>query len=262
MEIIVGVSNCEPVFSRLMENRIKNTRNSKFSVYKTHLGNYIRVTWNDMADAFLLSDIFADIIIESLQVRYLSSLFGGKFSYIPIGDQGEILVMAVKKLWYASSGAEHLEQVKKNVSTRVASCLFENKGGILSLDGVMRFRMKDYVKRWEKVFVECVENFYIQRERNEFIKLLRYFVCMRESKLGTVHLRAGKDGEINIFDDGGKRVEVQIGDDIPIESKTEDVLLSRLIVICPEQIIIEPPINVTLENLIRQVFVGRVKSEV
>ncbi len=260
MEIIVGVSGCEHMLSKLLENRIgkQRAKGKGFLVEKTSERNYVLVRWEDTACAFDLCDILADIIIESLQVRYLNSLFLERYSYVPVCDQGEILIMAVKKLWYGASGAEHLEQVKRNVSNRVAACLFENRGGILSLDGVMRFRMKDYIKKWDMAFDDCVQAYYHEREKKEFIKLLRYFVCMRDSKLKTVHLRAGRDGEVNIYDEWGKRVEVQIGDDLPMDSKTEDVLLSRLIVICPEQIFIDQHLNSTLEQLIRQVFVGRV----
>ncbi len=263
LEIIVGVSGCEPMFGRLIENRISGCairEKSSLKVKKTG-GNYVKVSWKDKSDAFILCDVFADIIIESLQVRYLSSLFKSEYEYIPVSEQGEILILAVKKLWYGNTGSEHLGHVKCNVSARIACCLFENPCGILSLDGIMRFRMQDYIETWNRVFHECVEHYYAECEKKEFIKLLRYYVCMRESKLSVVHLKTDSAGETTIFDDTGRRVEVTISGEAPFQVNTEDMLLSKLIVICPEQIVIDSHMNGTLEQLIKQVFVGRVRSD-
>lgn len=115
--------------------------------------------------------------------------------------------------------------------------------GHVHMDGFIRFRMQDYLKHLGEAADAAVEEFMMEKEYNEFIRLLRYFLEIQESRLPVVHvfLRAG--GHFQLFDDRGRPVTNEIvegftKDLVDNDISYEDLLISALITIAPEQVVI------------------------
>ena len=56
------------------------------------------------------------------------------------------------------------------------------------MEGFIRFRLKDYIEELKYIIDGSVDELLIDREYNEFIKLLRYFVEIQEPKVEEVHV--------------------------------------------------------------------------
>ena len=217
---------------------------------------------------FLVCDVLADIIIENIQIRYMINVLKNNYFYVPERDQCGILITTLKRVWYADKGAEYLDMIKKDVSNRIAVCMLEPERHTITLDGIIHFRMKDYMEEWLSALDSCVDEYILKHEQQEFIKLLRYFVSMREPQKKIVYVNYEQEGgEYTVSDENGKKLACNVPAlDRPkdINITKEDILLSRLINISPEVIVL---VNTKefgdqkLVELLRQVFVGRVRSD-
>ncbi len=74
---------------------------------------------------------------------------------------------------------------RRNVIVRKLMDYFENTDSLI-LDGFVNFRLKDYMKDLEEIVDKAVDDFLMEREYKEFIRLLRYFVDIQEPKISTL----------------------------------------------------------------------------
>lgn len=262
MEYLVGVSNKDVKVRPLIENRLPTASRlcGQIKILQDY-ENYVEIEFYSREQLFELADILADIVMENLQIRFIMREIATGYCYVAEKDQCEILVNTLKKLWY-EDGKGGLERMKKDISNRIAVCMLETKGHILSLDGVVRFRMQDCVEQWKDALELCVDDYLFESERKEFVKLLRYFVSMRDPAVKYVEIRLDQN-EYQLFDDSSSQVSVFLpgaqSTDLRGITK-EDLLLSRLINLSPEAIDVSGIEDEDLKDLIGQIFIGRIRG--
>lgn len=113
----------------------------------------------------------------------------------------------------------------------------------INLDGFILFRLKDYLLDLNEIIEEAAKDFLMDKEYNEFIKLLKYFVEIQESKFDIVHVVFDEEIKFKIYDqynglldnDCIKSVALELSGK---ELNPDDLLISALINIAPKQIII------------------------
>jgi putative sporulation protein YtxC len=123
-----------------------------------------------------------------------------------------------------------------------------------------------YINELNETIERALEIFIAEKEYNEFIKLLRYFVEIQECKIDTIHLCQGKDGRYMLYDENKKRITTEYFDELRSEIIDEtinydDLLISTLITISPRKITIhniESFKNRELLQTIMNVFIERV----
>ena len=64
---------------------------------------------------------------------------------------------------------------------KIKECLEENE--VINIKGFITFRMKELREDIECIIDKIVEDYMIEKEYKEFIKLLKYFVDILESKI-------------------------------------------------------------------------------
>ena len=142
---------------------------------------------------------------------------------------------------------------------------FENSNNII-LDGFVNFRLKEYMRDLEDVVDKGVDDFLMDREYREFIRLLRYFVDIQEPKLNTVHVIVGFDNKYTLLDDAKREItneciQEYVNEIAEGEINYDDLLVSSLITFAPRKIIIHCTgqfRNKELMETIKNVFLGRV----
>ena len=143
---------------------------------------------------------------------------------------------------------------------KIKECIEENEE--INIDGFIRFRSRELAKDIEAVVDKSIEKYMIDREYNEFIKLLKYFVEVQDSKIDELNLIIEPNGKYLIMDDKGKDIyEKFVGEmsDCKIGSgiNSEDVIISGLITSVPKKIIVhlkDNCINKDFLNTISKVF--------
>ncbi|MGL5615540.1 MAG: putative sporulation protein YtxC [Sarcina sp.] len=143
---------------------------------------------------------------------------------------------------------------------------FMMEEGVINIDGFIRFRLKTMKEKIETVVDKVVEIYMVEKEYNEFIKLLKYFVEIQESKMDVININIKNNGEYIVEDENGKNLFEEFIKDL-VENKdnqsinAEDVIISGLITNAPKHIYItnrEYCLNKEFLNTISEVFGERV----
>ncbi len=154
---------------------------------------------------------------------------------------------------------------KNEIIDKIVICLEENNE--VNIKGFLTFRMKEIAHDLESIIDKIVEKFMIEKEYNEFIKLLKYFVDVQESKIDQVNIMIDKNGDYLVKDELGNDILNNLINELydsRINSKvsSEDLIISGLITSAPKKIVIhcvENSRNKELIETIKNVFVERVE---
>jgi len=215
----------------------------------------------------LVSNALADYIIRQYEEKLISRIINGNYCYFNAVEKKEILNKALKIVRNEErTFLNTLFQIRRrNVIVRKLLDYFENTDSLI-LDGFVNFRLKDYIKDLEEIVDKAVDDFLMEREYKEFIRLLRYFVDIQEPKYDTIHVIAGFEGKYILLDEKKGEItneciqefvnEIQDG-----EINYDDLLVSTLITFAPRKIVIHCTGQIKNKELletIKNVFSGKV----
>ena len=131
----------------------------------------------------------------------------------------------------------------------------------LNLDGFFRFRLKDYYHELTESVEKAVNNFVMEKEYREFLRLLRYFVEVQEPKIEEVHVLFQTKQDFFILDEHFQPIKPGqlegILAQLDQEVEYEDWLLSALITIAPRRIVLHIVAPVEMVETIISVFENR-----
>jgi len=136
---------------------------------------------------------------------------------------------------------------------------------LINLEGFVRFRAKYYWQFLCETVDAAVDAYLIDREYQEFIKLLRYFVELQEPKIEMVNVIIDKPNKFEILDYQGKTIETNYLEGIILEIghnelDFEDLLISALITIAPARIVLHACPNHHIQQTILSIFGSRVHT--
>ena len=184
----------------------------------------------------MLCTLLADIIVENLQIRHMVRQLKSKYGFLSEKEQCDILVRALKRLWYGTSGQKNeVALCKLDVKQRLCEMLRQNHAKTMILEGFMRFRMKDYLETWEKELSWCVNDYLRKKEYAEFVEILRLFIKIRVPRIRQVHLCVDGDGDYLLLDDRLCLLQGRFNGE---RSDKDDALLSTLVNMAPLSIIV------------------------
>lgn len=134
----------------------------------------------------------------------------------------------------------------------------------LDLDGFITFRLKDYGLKLREIIDYAVEEFLLDKQYEDFIALLQYFVYFQEPLTPFIHVMHKQGSEFVILNEGLNQIEVSSGDVVmrlaDQELQMENMIVSTLISLSPERILLHTcePEALAIKT-IRQIFGDRVE---
>jgi len=228
-----------------------------------------RITDKKASEEFkhILSNALADIIIEHYEPKLIKKLAKGNFFYLNESERGSVINNAGKLLKEDKNIQPGIfyRATRKN---RIVKSIFEylDLEREFNIEGFVNFRLSSYINELSETLERALEIFVAEREYNEFIRLLRYFVEIQECKINAVHLFQAQDGRYMLFDEDKKHISSEYFDELKTEVLDEtinydDLLISTLITISPQKITIhniESFRNKELVQTIMNVFTDRI----
>ena len=153
---------------------------------------------------------------------------------------------------------------KNAIVKKIIACNEQNSE--FNINGFITFRMKELLVEFESIAEKVIEKYMAEKEYNEFIKLLKYFVEIQESKINEVNIIIKEQGQYIMLDDSGNNIlEFMLTDiyeaDYHGSISMEDVIISGLITNSPQRIIlhcVELCDNMEFVETIKNVFCDRV----
>lgn len=211
-------------------------------------------------------NLLADFILWKYEEKLISRIINSNYCYFNALDKKNILNFAIENIKSDKSIFSSLYHIRRrNIIIRKLNEYFDSADSMV-LDGFINFRLKDYMKELEEVVDKAVDDFLMEREYKEFIRLLKYFVEIQEPKLSMVHVLTRYDGKYMLLDENKNEIvnecikefahEVEEG-----EINHDDLLVSSLITLAPYRIIIHLTAkfkNKELLETIKSVFADKV----
>lgn len=213
-----------------------------------------------------VSDALANYIVDEYEERLILRIINSNYCYFNSVEKKEIQRIALGIIKNEERNfLNSLFQIRRrNIIVKKLLEYFEHSNSVI-LDGFVNFRLKDYVKDLEEIVDKAVDDFLMEREYKEFIRLLRYFVDIQEPKFNVIHIIAGYDNKYILLDENKQEITneclQEFMNDLPEgEINYDDLLVSSLITMAPRKLVIHGTKgfrNKELLETIKNVFWGK-----
>jgi putative sporulation protein YtxC len=208
-----------------------------------------------------------DIITNDLEQKIIRDIIKENFSYFNSRERETIQKYTARFLNYDDTIEKDntIQQLNKkmNITSKVIKYLeFNNQ---INIEGFIKFRLKDYLTELEDLVEKAVDEFLMEKEYREFIKLLKYFVEVQEPKRDIIHVLIKSKG-FKLLDEKLNCINGEFLNDFENESSEneinhDDLLISVLITIAPRKIIIHErnvKINQEVIETLKNIFDGKI----
>ncbi len=111
----------------------------------------------------------------------------------------------------------------------------------IDIDGFVKFRIKEFDRYIPQIVEIALDKYSIEKEQDELISILRYFINIQEEKLDLLKIYINKDGTVVFYDEDDNIIKQfkkqEVMDEILKNGmEYEDFLISSLLNICPQKI--------------------------
>lgn len=243
----------------IVENDIGNMHNIKCILRDSE--NDIKL-FDDYRDMFYLyaSNIIYDFISKEYELSLIDKIIKENYSYLNSEDLNEIKKRCMSVIM--GLGVFNAENIlttinRKNSMIKKIEEFLQESSEII-LDGFITFRLKEMNTELKVIVDGVVEEYVLEKEYSEFIKLLKYFVEIQESKYDLINIIINEKGEYIIEDEKGGNITKEFFEDFDIDNlkgeiNKHDMLISALITCAPKKIIVHGVENAQCEETIETI---------
>lgn len=192
-----------------------------------------------------IANVVADYIIHSKEAKILEKIIKQEYYYFNPKERKNILELSIKALneregFYLSTSIYQISK-KVRIIDKIVNYL-ENHNKLI-IDGFVIFRLKGYIEDLKEAVEAGIEDFMMEKEYNEFIRLLQYFVDVQEPQIQTLHIIVNDHEDYSLLDSNYKLIQNEYLEELSTEFldgeiKYEDLLISSLITMAPSKIYI------------------------
>ena len=217
-----------------------------------------------------VSNILYKIVIENYRQKEMFEFLIDNYFFL---KQNEIIEVEEKIINVLSLNEKvddeksiYCLNIVNSIIEKIRECISEKQE--INIDGFITFRMRKLREDIEKIIDKVVEKYMVDKEYEEFVKLLKYFVDIQECKIDEINIYIDERDNYIVKDGFGKDLYkdflVQLaGNASDLNINIEDILISGLITSSPRKITIYGTNNCTNKefiNTINNVFGDKVKS--
>lgn len=234
-------------------------KNINIAMAENDLGNmhYVKCILKDAEKDINLFEQFRELfyscssnaIYDYISHEYISEnidrLLDDNYNYLSENDLLEIKErchqVIVGNGIFSTQGLIYSISCKNNTLRKIDEFLSENTE--ILLDGFITFRLKDINNELSTLVEKLVEDYVVEKEYSEFIKLLKYFVDIQECKYDLLNIIINSNGDYIIEDGYQKDITKEFFEDFNMdcikgEVNKHDILVSTLISCAPNKIIV------------------------
>lgn len=176
-----------------------------------------------------IAEALASYIVDVLEKPLLDKLIKSTYSETSEKEQNMIYIKTLELIRIRNHQHSRDIRLKKIMAEKLVD--YFDKQWQINIEGFVRFRLQEYMTDLTSVMEEAKEEVVVEKEYNDFIKLLRYFVDIQEPKVTYAHLMKKK----------GKYILIDSNDDIIAEEACGDLngcdaIISCLVTYAPEKI--------------------------
>ncbi|MCH3962830.1 MAG: putative sporulation protein YtxC [Clostridium sp.] len=216
-----------------------------------------------------IADILYSIMVDEFYKKDMDNFLSETYFFLNTGEiewiKKESINCIKGNISIIDENSVYCINKKNDIIEKIIRCIDENNN--INVEGFVTFRMKNILDDFESIVDKVVEKYMVEKEYDEFIKLLKYFVEIQESKIDYLDIVIQDSGNYIIRDENGADITNKLFNELDEcrnnnAATSEDMLISTLITNAPERISIHSIENCRNEELIdtiQKVFTDRVK---
>lgn len=153
----------------------------------------------DLASAYYaVASAVRDHIFSIWQGRLARRFLAARYPFFTAAEASHVLSRVGAEL-----AAPAADTLGAEVVSRVLDCLWAHEG--LTVEGFVRFRLKEYVRRVGEVVERAAAEVLLDREYREFLRVLRYFVESQRPRVAELHVQLDPSGaRFRLIDHAGR----------------------------------------------------------
>ena len=189
-----------------------------------------------------VANAVSDVIVEKWEKNLIRKIIRGNYYYFSPDEQDTIAGYADRNLC-APDPVERRGLYKISRKSKILHKLrdYLDQADELVVEGFVTFRLREYLDELEEAVDRAVDDFLMEREYKEFVRLLRYFVEAQEPRLDRVHVLMQGPATFRLVDDDGNAIKSEYLEEFVVEMvdseiNYEDLLISALITLAPHAI--------------------------
>lgn len=240
------------IISRKNKELHKKYKTLKFSCISSEgtsvwncMGNEQKISLEDgMTSLYqLAAEAAAEIILEIKEHHIIRTLLRDEFDFSG-KEESERIIKHCVSLLEKGKGTPN-EPWKRRymmLSKNLKQCLMESS--LLNIDGFISFRLQNYGIELREIIEYAVDEFLVDRQYEEFVGLLKYFVYFQEPQIPLVHVVHKGGQELLLFDENMNPLEAKANEGVFVERidqqdmEMEDAVVSTLISVSPGKLIL------------------------
>ena len=216
---------------------------------KTHIYTVVDLSDNDEFFRYIVA--LSDFIIEKYEKKILKRIININHPEIPNISVAEIIKLK------NDDGISERKSVVQNI---LKGYFLENDSG--NIEGIVTFRLNEYKKLLDDLVENLVEEYCLNKEYDDFIELLRYFISVQSHRAEIVYIVVNDEDMYTVLDEKKHDITVEVIKDLVPQNEIkyvtyDDLLISMLISIAPKKIVInnkEKIKNMQLFETVEKVF--------
>lgn len=203
----------------------------EFKIYKNVFIHYVGTD----VEGFIqfVSELITDTIIEFYEEKLINRMINSNYFYFD--DYEKKIIMDNCKEYAKVEYLDKKEKLYKEIEKYV-----REEGREIVLDGIINFRIKEYVKVLDNIIDMAVNQYIIEKEYTEFINLLRIYVNTTTPSVDILHL-IYTNGESILLDEN--KNSISLSENIynakylsDITFSSNDFALNTLLSILPKKL--------------------------
>lgn len=192
-----------------------------------------------------ISNILYNIVLEQYRKKEMFEFLVENYFFLKQDEILEVekIIMSVLKGEATVNDDRMIYCINKvnSIIEKIKECLEENTE--INIQGFITFRMKELRSGIEDIIEKVIEGYMVEKEYKEFVKLLKYFVDIQESRIEEVNIYIQDGGGYIIKDKCGKDIFEEFIKElseckVDTEANIEDIIISGLITNAPKNVII------------------------
>ncbi len=205
---------------------------------------------------YYVSSALADYILEALESLLITRIAHRRCRSLPADDRKFVEEQAGRLLRGTNRSLR---------KTRILYALLDyfDLNNSVNLEGFVRFRLPDYVHTIKQAVDQAYSKLETEREYQEFVNLMRYFVEIHEPRIPLAHVTLRQNGVFRLIDADGNTIDNEylegfVTDLVDTRLHSEDLLLSALITTAPREIVVHLKPKWSVTRTLVNVFADRV----
>ena len=212
---------------------------------------------------YYLASIITDLLMNEIAKEMMVRMVRTKYQYLSKAELKSVVQNAYLYLSNLNEEGDISKTLYRHNQILAEVNQYMETNSHFYLEGFLRFRLKEYFKELEISIEKAVENYLVEQEYHEFLKLLRYFVEIQEPRIDEVHLLVRDKKSFCLLDEDQHPInQDQLQGaitELNQEVEYEDLMLSALITISPRTIVLHVVTKTEIVETILSVFRERVK---